>query len=345
MRKRTFLLLAVAAILAALIVVQIHQWRKFDWAVFREQTEDVNWWLVAGAVVLIHAADALRGLRWAIFLRPVKRVNSLSLVAPQFVGFSALALLGRPGELIRPYIIARRTGLTMSSQMAVWAVERLFDISAVACLFGTSMLVSGTVRALPYYSALRNAGLVIIGVVILGAAGALLIRKYGARLSIWVEQKYGQRYPASTARIRKRMSAFVDGLHTIHDWKSFIQIALLSLVIWGLVASSYRLVTNAYQQPLSDFGFAEVMLLMFASIAGGVLQLPAVGGGSQLATIAVLMKVFGVVPELSTSCGILLWLVTFMSVVPLGVVLAQREHVSFRQLVKEEEQAEARTIG
>lgn len=345
MRKRTFLLLLVAAILAALIVLQVHQWRKFDWAVFREQTEDVNWWLIVGAVVLIHLADALRGLRWAIFLRPVKRVNPLSLIAPQFVGFSALALLGRPGELIRPYIIARRTELTMSSQMAVWAVERLFDISAVACLFGTSMLASGTVRALPYYSALRNAGLLIIGVVILGVAGALLIRRYGTRISIWLENKYGERYPTATARIRKRLSAFAEGLHTIHDWRSFFQSAVLSLIVWGLVATSYRLVTNAYQQPLSDFGFAEVMLLMFASIAGGVLQLPAVGGGSQLATIAVLMKVFGVVPELSTSCGILLWLVTFMSVVPLGLVLAHREHVSFRQLVKEEEQAEIRAVG
>jgi uncharacterized protein (TIRG00374 family) len=335
----------VAAILAALIISQVHEWRKFDWGVFREQTEDVNWWLIAGAVALIHAADALRGLRWAIFLRPVKRVNPLSLVAPQFVGFSGLALLGRPGELIRPYIISRRTELTMSSQMAVWAVERLFDISAVACLLGLTLFLSPTVRALPDYRVIRNAGAVIIVLILLGIIAALLLRRYGTQVSSWVERKYSQRFPAAAERICRRISAFSEGLNTIHDLNSFIFLALISLVIWCMVAGSYRLVTNAYQQPLSDFGFAEVVLLMFASIAGGVLQLPAVGGGSQIATIATLVSVFGIEKELATSCGILLWLVTFMSVVPLGLVLAHREHVSFRQLVKEEKQEELHATG
>jgi len=81
---------------------------------------------------------------------------------------------------------------------------------------------------------------------------------------------------------------------------------------------------------------------MFSSIAGGVLQLPIIGGGSQLATIAIMKSenVFNVRPELATSCGILLWLVTFMSVAPVGLLLARREHVSLTELAAEEERAE-----
>ncbi len=47
-------------------------------------------------------------------------------------------------------------------------------------------------------------------------------------------------------------------------------------------------------------------------MVGSVIQLPGVGGGSQLATIAVLEHIFDVPRELAASCGIMLWLVTFV---------------------------------
>ncbi len=46
--------------------------------------------------------------------------------------------------------------------------------------------------------------------------------------------------------------------------------------------------------------------------------------------------------ELAASCGILLWLVTFVSVVPVGLLLAHRERLSLRKLSEESEQEEAR---
>jgi hypothetical protein len=54
-----------------------------------------------------------------------------------------------------------------------------------------------------------------------------------------------------------------------------------------------------------------------------------------------LRGVFNLSPELATSCGIMLWLVTFMSVSPVGLALARSEHVSITQMeqasIKEEE--------
>ena len=54
------------------------------------------------------------------------------------------------------------------------------------------------------------------------------------------------------------------------------------------------------------FQFRSCLILMFASMLGSMLQLPAVGGGSQMATIATLSSVFDVPPEMAASCGILL---------------------------------------
>jgi hypothetical protein len=75
-------------------------------------------------------------------------------------------------------------------------------------------------------------------------------------------------------------------------------------------------------------------------MAGSMLQLPAVGGGSQMATIATLSAVFDVPPEMAASCGILLWLVTFASVVPTGLFLAHQERLSLRKLSEESHRAE-----
>jgi len=99
-------------------------------------------------------------------------------------------------------------------------------------------------------------------------------------------------------------------------------------------------VTHAYDiHRLSHMTLSSVLLLTAASVMGGVLQLPVVGGGSQLATIGTLRGVFHLSPEVATSCGIMLWLVTFMSVIPAGLVLAHFERVSFLR-IEEESHAE-----
>jgi hypothetical protein len=59
-----------------------------------------------------------------------------------------------------------------------------------------------------------------------------------------------------------------------------------------------------------------------------------------MATIATLSAVFDVPPELAASCGILLWLVTFAAVIPVGIILAHHERLSLRKLSAESHQAE-----
>jgi len=76
-------------------------------------------------------------------------------------------------------------------------------------------------------------------------------------------------------------------------------------------------------------------------MVGSMLQLPAVGGGSQLATISMLSSGFHVEHELAVSCGMMLWAITFMSVIPIGLAIARHEHVSIRAVAQAEEKAAA----
>src|SRR5216684_1986401 len=135
-KKRALLYALVASLLAVLVYVQFRTWRNFDWGVFGAQTSQVvhahGLIHILGAIAYTYLGYGLRALRWRIFLRPVKKTTSVKLLAPTIIGFTGLALLGRPGEMIRPYLIGRKEGLTFSSQLAVWTVERIFDVGAFA---------------------------------------------------------------------------------------------------------------------------------------------------------------------------------------------------------------------
>jgi glycosyltransferase 2 family protein len=58
------------------------------------------------------------------------------------IGFTAVALIGRVADLVRPYLVSKRTGLPISSQIAVYIVERLFDAGSMALITSSVILLS-----------------------------------------------------------------------------------------------------------------------------------------------------------------------------------------------------------
>ena len=164
-KKRYAVYAVVFLVLAVLVYLQFRTWQNFDWVRFRE-TRPQKWNHVLHGIALIYLAYVVRAIRWKIFLRPVRpQASSVSLVAPTIIGFTGLALLGRPGELIRPYLIARRQNLSFSSQLGVWAVERIFDIGAFTMLLVSAIFVSGGPRSLPFYNRFREGGFLLVALV------------------------------------------------------------------------------------------------------------------------------------------------------------------------------------
>src|SRR4029077_9347035 len=123
-------------------------------------------------------AYVFRAIRWKLFLRPVRpHASWLELVPPTLIGFTGLALLGRPGEFIRPYLIARRTNLPISSQIAVWAVERIFDIGAFTFLLLLAAFLAKAPRRLPMHTGFQEIGL-FLGAIVVGLTfGAIAIAR------------------------------------------------------------------------------------------------------------------------------------------------------------------------
>ena len=336
-KRRIVVSVIVVAALAVLVYVQFREWRNFDWGVFWIQTRDTRKWYLVSSVVLIYSTYFLRALRWKVFLRPVCRAKSSRLIGPTLIGFTGLALLGRPGEFARPYLIGRREGLTMSSQVAVWAVERIFDIGSFTVLMAIdifSMDFSHYPALVPYRSDFLKAGGILIVIVALLAVGVVLVRRNAAGVARWVHRRFAAWAPNFARHAEQNVFAFSEGLNTVHDFGSFLQLTGLSLLIWFLIAVTYRQVTHAYPTPLRELRVSHVVLVIGFSMVGSLVQLPAIGGGAQAATIGGLNHIFKIPREMAVSCGIMLWLVSFMVVIPVGLVLAHREHISLTKLTE-----------
>jgi glycosyltransferase 2 family protein len=350
MNKKKYAAFAIVlAVLTVLVYLQFRTWRNFDWA--RLVQYSLNWRHILHGIVYIYLSYFLRALRWKVFLRPVRKDASiLGLVPPTLIGFTGLVILGRPGELIRPYLIARRENLPFASQVGVWTVERIFDVAAftvlmVAAIFLPSKLRAFTLAAPPDVRHwIHFTGYALIALVLGLFTAAVLTHYRGQRIAQWVEDRFSHLAGNLSHRIAQKLREFTVGLNTIHGPFAFVQLSAISVVMWWFIALAYKEVTHAYGAPMSGMSVTKVLLLMGASMIGSLVQLPGVGGGSQLATISVLNHVFDIVPkELTVSCGIMLWLVTFASVVPVGLFLSHHERLSLRELSAESAQAEEAT--
>jgi len=336
----------VFAVLAALVYLQFRTWQHFDWA--RLFQYGLNWRDILMGVVYIYLAYFLRAVRWKIFLRPVrKEATVLSLVPPTMIGFTGLAVLGRAGELIRPYLIARRQDLPFASQVAVWAVERIFDVGGFTVLMVGAIFLPSKLRAFTLASPpevrhwIHLTGYALIALVLGLLLGAMVISYRGNRVARWVEDRFSHLAGNLGHRIALKIREFTVGLNTIHGPLEFLQLSAVSVLMWWVIALAYKEVTHAYGAPMAAMSVTKVLLLMGSSMIGSMVQLPGVGGGSQLATISALDHVFKIVPrELTVSCGIMLWLVTFVAVVPVGLLLSHHERLSLHKLSEEAAEAE-----
>ena len=325
LNSKQMITLAIVALIAVLVFFQWRSWQTFDWGTFTAETSGLAWAPLMIAVILSLLTFPLRAWRWQIFLRPMRDAKFRDVLSPTLIGFTGLALLGRPGELVRPYMIARRTNLSMTSQMGVWMVERIFDMGAFIVIAVAAFVFASN---LPDLRQFRVAAWVAAATTIAMAILAIAVCKARQRIFRWLGNVVALRFPASRSLLR-RAEVFAEGLNTVKDKRSFLQLAVVSVAIWVITAWSYVATLRAYPS-MHHASYSIAMLLMGFSMIGGLVQLPAVGGGAQLATIVAMVDLLGFPRELAVSAGILLWLVSFHAVTPIGLVLARRAHVSLR---------------
>ena len=332
--------LLVLAALAALLVWgrdRIH----FDFGVFRAQLALADWRKIGVAFACIYVGYVFRSMRWALLLRHIKKVPLLSLLGTQVIGFTAVALIGRIADPVRPYLVAKKTGLRLSNQIAVYIVERLFDMGSMAVIF-CSVILLAPAGALPHPEIIKKVCYGALTTTVLGGLFLLFVRLAGGVAASLFERAFGMVSKALGRAIGEKIRAFRAGLDTLRSFSDFGIAASLSLIMWALITLAYLQITTAFtaSPQLAGLTLAKCILLMASSMLVSGFQLPILGWFTQIGFVAAAMSgFFGVDAEPATACAATLLAVTFLSIVPVGLVWAQFEHVNLRKVTQESEHA------
>ncbi len=339
-RNQLILGLVVVAALAALLVWG-HNRIHFNFHDFRSQIVLADWRKIAIAIGCIYLGYAIRSARWAMLLRHIKKVHSLSLLGTQVMGFTAVALIGRVADPVRPYLVARKTGLPLSSQIAVYIVERLFDAGSMALIF-CSVILLAPAGAVPHPEIIRKVGYGALASTVAGGIFLVAVRLAGGVVASFLEGAFGMVSRRAGHAVGEKIRTFRAGLDTLRSFSDFGITLGLSLVMWGMITVAYLETTQAFvaSPQLAGMTLAKCMLLMAWSMLASGFQLPVIGWFTQIGLVAAAMsKFFGVAPEPATAFGATLLLVTFLSIIPIGLIWAQLEHVSLRRVAVESEHA------
>ncbi len=330
---------AILAILAtaAIVAFIVHRYRTsgFNWHQFVSAVANVDWsWLLPGAALVL-ATYVGRALRWEIMLRPLKKDPNLwQIFTATCVGFTAVVLFGRAGEPVRPYLIAKKEGVSFSSQIAAWIVERILDLLMVLLIFGIALtqISTSSIQPGPKMRVILEAGGYAVGLTGLGALALLLaLRKLRGRVLHGIIERMKFLPEKALAKLLGMLESFEEGMQSMRKPSYTVLLVTYTVAEWLVIAAAFLCVCRAFPAT-ANLGWTDAVILLGFVVFGSAVQIPGVGGGMQIAAVAVLTEFFGITLETASGIALVLWSVTFVSIVPLGLALAFHEGIKFRNL-------------
>ncbi|MGA8937868.1 MAG: lysylphosphatidylglycerol synthase transmembrane domain-containing protein [Acidobacteriaceae bacterium] len=325
-------LIPVVVLLLALFAWLVHSHASFNWASLAHQLRSVSPTLIAVAFFCTYLGYWLRAWRWSILLAPLHKTNTLQMLPSQLIGFTIVALFGRFADLGRPYLIARRLKTPVATQLAVYSIERAFDLAAAAIIFSTTLAFAP--RDMPHHEAFARAGAVSLAATLFLAIFALSLRFAGsavARIAAKLLKPISEPFAHASS---ERILEFSHGLRIVSTLGEFFSALAISVGMWLVIAVMYFETAHAFRATpsLATLSFAATMLLLATSLGGSLLQLPIVGWFTQIALLAAALHGFFNVPlETATACGAVLLLVSNLAVIPGGFIAAHLEGITLRE--------------
>lgn len=328
-------------IAAALAVVvwrfsQSPDWRSFSWERVGSLLVHANPGWLAAAVVVTYSSYVIRAFRWRFFLDPIKHGSFSILFAGQILGFSAVYLIGRPGELVRPAYIARRECVPFASQLAILLLERIYDSIAVALVFALALCLqvihpAGAAEAATLRHLREGALGVLVGTLVLVAALVFFRFHTGTLLAL------GSRAlrflpPKVSSAIGRVARSVAEGLDVIENWRDLAASVACTVLLWVANISVFWFVFQSLGGEAATLSWWAAGVAVFCAALGLVAQLPGVGGGFQVGILAALQKIFHVGGSSAASVALLLWLVILVPCVILGLGLLGYSGLTFRKL-------------
>jgi glycosyltransferase 2 family protein len=330
------LILTASAIILVLVLIAYRtRGLSFRWSLFWATLETLDWLWLGASICLILLTNVVRAARWQVMLAPFGRPLGLwRLTSDTAIGLSAGALLGRAGEVIRPYLIAVQAGLPFSSQLAAWLLERVLDLLAVLLLCAYALVklpgshghlgakIQDAVTAGGYSLAIAGILCVTVLLAFRDPSGRAQRRLLSA-LSFLPQHQQD--------RAGRILDAFSKGLECTRDLKALSLLVGYTLLLWAIVVGGNAALLRAIAAT-RNLGLLDILVLLAFMTLGSVVQVPGIGGGAQAATILALTGIYGL--PLAAAAGVMvwLWIVATLAIVPFGLACAFHEGLNWSKL-------------
>jgi glycosyltransferase 2 family protein len=328
-------LVGVILIAAAVLWFRRLRGSEFRWDQFAATFRQLDPAWLAAAIGLILLTYVGRALRWQVLLRPVSaKPNLWGIFIATAIGFTAVVILGRPGELVRPYLISVKEKVSFSSQIAAWLLERIYDLLVVLLLFGyaLSQVHASQLSFGPGLQFILKTGGYLVGAICTGCLFFLLgVRHFSDAMQSrflaavsFLPQNYYK-------RLEQVVKAFAAGMASTKS-HSFVALLLFyTATEWLIIVAGNLCLFRAFPAT-SQFTVTDTLVFCGFVGLGSAIQIPGVGGGMQVASVLILTEFFGLTLEVSSAVAIFMWLITYVVIVPIGAFLALREGLNWKNL-------------
>ncbi len=310
-------------------------YRHFEWRNFATTFGLIDHrWLLAGLGLAVLSFVG-RTLRWQFMMRP-EPSSFFRVLSATLLGFAMVVLVGRPGEFVRPYLIARQESSSIARQAAIWLLERLYDLLMILVLFGLGLAyarrldIPANSHLIPL---LRAGGWIVSG----GAALVAAILYALSRHREFCERRLGAFAEVLPDRLRERflhsLKNFLAGTSAAGNWPSILGCLALTFSEWLVILLSVWCYFLSYPDT-SGFRILDVAAFWGFVAIGAIVQLPGVGGGMQIASIFVLTELFELPVEAATGLALLIWAGSSLIAVPLGLPFALQTGLNLKEIKK-----------
>jgi len=316
-RKLLFLLvLTVIIVLASYWLVG----RDFSWPLFVSSLWNVQpIWLTASIVATLLTYVA-RAFRWQVLLNPVKSIRMGQLISTNVLGFSAIYLIGRAGELVRPLWLTRRERIPLTASVATILVERVLDTLMLIALFGWALfLVKLPSAAVQTITLMKNGAWLLVAGSIGGMIFLFFFRSNVERITRYVP----------IARLARLLRSFAEGLSFLDRGRSFGLAIAHSFLVWIVIVLQFWFMLLGMN---FHFSISAATLVMVGAAIGSIVQVPGIGGGFQ-AGYAFCMTTFFIVPaEQAIATSLVAWVSCYVPTVLAGGLYMVSHGLSLRDL-------------
>jgi len=319
-----------------LLAVGIVWWfgRRLNWEQVKTSVKQSDWRLIVLAAIVIAIAYFWRAVRWQALLAPLTPARLSQIWIATTVGFGAVLLVGRAGEVVRPVVLPMRDKrVRPAASFVTIMVERLYDSITVVFIFAVNLLwfrPSGMPASDLVY--MREIGWLLVTVLCVAVLALMWFRRRSPNVIRWLERKFAA-WPRVPPRIKRAVLSVVEqlagALGVLSNARALTTTVGWSLLMWFSVAGANLLVFRAFGL---QFGVTHALFVLGWSMVGSAIPTPGGAAGAFHVITATALILLGVVREQAAAISVVLHLVDFGPAALFGLFYFLRGDVNLSRL-------------